>query len=69
MAQFFGNQDNAGGRMSAAGHKIRGHGYHLTGKKSWFLAGRASGSSLVAAGCGEPVLSAAVTQELELFPG
>lgn len=51
--------------MSAAGHRIRGHGYHLTEKKSWFLAGRASGASLVAAGCGELVLSVAVTEELE----
>lgn len=55
--------------MSAAGHKIRGHGYHLTEKKSWFLAGRASAASLEAAGCGESVLSGAVTGELELFPG
>lgn len=69
MALIFGNQGNLGGRMSAAGHRIRGHGYHLTEKKSWFLAGRASEASLVAAGCGELVLSVAVTEELELFPG
>lgn len=69
MAQFFGNQDNAGGRMSAAGHKIRGRGYHLAEKRSSFLAGRASGVSLVAAGSGEPVLSGAVMEELELYPG
>lgn len=69
MAQFSGNQGNAGGRMSAAGHKIHGRGYHLTEKQSLFLAGRTSGGSLVAAGCGQTVSSAAVTEELELFLG
>lgn len=69
MAEFSENPGNAGGRMSAAGHKIHGRGYHSTEKQGLFLADRTSGVSLVAAGCAEAALSAAVMEELGLFLG
>lgn len=69
MVEFSENLGNVEGRKSAAGHKIHGHGYHSTEKQGLFLAGRTSGVSLVAAGCGEAALSAAVTEELGLFLG
>lgn len=60
----------APGDMTCTGiHLYHGHGYHLTEKQGLFLDGRTSGVSLVAVGCGEGVLSAAMTEELEFFQG
>lgn len=55
--------------MSAAAHKIHGHGFHLVEKKSLFLADKTSGVILRAAVNGEAVFSALSKKELELSGG